>query len=90
MGLNIKNPEVERLAAQVAALAGENKTQAIRHALEQRLRVLSYRVARQDRPRRLIEFLERDVWPAVPARVLGRRVTKRERERILGYGREGA
>ena len=28
MGLNIKNPEVERLAGEVAALARESKTEA--------------------------------------------------------------
>ena len=30
MGLNLKNQEVERLAAEVAALVGETKTEAIR------------------------------------------------------------
>ena len=30
MALNLKNPEVEALAAEVATLAGETKTEAIR------------------------------------------------------------
>jgi len=34
MALNIKNPEVERLAADVARLTGESKTEAIRRALK--------------------------------------------------------
>lgn len=34
MALNIKNREVERLAAEIAALTGESKTEAIRRALE--------------------------------------------------------
>ena len=36
MALNIKNQEVERLAAEVSELTGESKTQAIRKALEER------------------------------------------------------
>jgi hypothetical protein len=35
MGLNIKNPEVENLANEVAALLGVNKTEALRQALEE-------------------------------------------------------
>ena len=40
MPLSIRNPEAEKLARQVAALSGENVTQAIIHALEKRLREL--------------------------------------------------
>ena len=36
MALNIKNPEVEILAAEVARLAQETKTEAIRQALLER------------------------------------------------------
>ncbi|MSO83388.1 MAG: PSK operon transcription factor, partial [Acidobacteria bacterium] len=36
MALNLKNPEVERLAAEVARLTGESKTEAIRRSLEER------------------------------------------------------
>jgi antitoxin VapB len=36
MALNIKNPQVEQLAAEVARLAHETKTEAIRRALEER------------------------------------------------------
>ena len=43
VALTIKNAEVERLAAEVAALTGESKTQAIRVALEERRRRLSDR-----------------------------------------------
>ena len=37
MSLNIKNPEACRLAAEMAELAGESKTQAITVALRERL-----------------------------------------------------
>lgn len=36
MALNIKNQEVERLAAEVAKMTGETKTEAIRRALGER------------------------------------------------------
>ena len=41
MALNLKNAEVERLAAEVARLAGESKTEAIRRALEEPLRMIA-------------------------------------------------
>jgi antitoxin VapB len=37
MGLNIKNEEVHRLARELAAQTGETMTQAILHALEDRM-----------------------------------------------------
>jgi antitoxin VapB len=35
--ISIKNPDVEQLARAVAAEAGESLTEAVRHALEERL-----------------------------------------------------
>lgn len=37
MALNIKNPEAERLARELAEATGENITQAVTHALRERL-----------------------------------------------------
>lgn len=87
MPLNIKNPEVERLAAEVARLTGESKTEAIRQALLARRAGLASGNRRVPRARRLALFLERRAWPNVPAKT--RPVTKAEREKILGYGTEG-
>ena len=89
MALNIKDRETEKLAAEVAAMAGESKTRAVRVALEERKQRLTVRAGRRDRALGLQRFLEQEVWPAVPRRVLGKRVTRREREAILGYGRAG-
>jgi antitoxin VapB len=90
MALNIKNAEVERLATEVARMARETKTEAIRRALEDRKNRLSLRAGRQaDRLKDLTEFLEREVWSKVPADVLGKKISKREREEILGIGPEG-
>jgi antitoxin VapB len=86
MALNIKNPEAERLAAEVAALSGESKTVAVLEALkERRARLLRERSG----SRRLDEvrdFLEREVWslPDVPGS------DQTPEEDILGYSDCGA
>jgi antitoxin VapB len=89
MPLNIKNVAVEKLAAEVAAMTGESKTEAIRQALLERRDRLRYRTGAVDRQERIRTFLEREVWPRVPRKQLGRKLTKREREAILGYGPDG-
>jgi antitoxin VapB len=89
MPLNIKNREVERLISEVAALAGETKTEAVRRSLEERRARLAYRISESNRGARLRRFLEQEVWPAVPEKELGRRLTRRQEETILGYGKEG-
>jgi antitoxin VapB len=89
MALNIKNREVERLAAEIAKLTGENKTEAIRRALEERRERLAFRVVRKDRRTDLLRLLERAVWPTVPRRLLGRRMSRKEEDAILGYGSRG-
>jgi antitoxin VapB len=73
MALNIKNREAEKLAAAVAAMTGKSKTRAVKVARGQAIH----------------RFLEQEVWPQVPRKMLGRRVTRRERAKILGYGPEG-
>ena len=88
MALNIKNAEVERLAAEVARLTGESKTEAIRRALDERKRRLK-RNAPGDRRERVLAFLKKKVWVAIPREQLGRRLTREEEDAILGYGREG-
>jgi antitoxin VapB len=89
MALNIKNSEVERLVDEVANLAGETKTEAVRRALEERKARLALRIAGDQRPARLKGFLERELWPLVPQEELGRRLSRAEEEAILGYGEVG-
>jgi antitoxin VapB len=89
MGLNIKNAEVERLAGEVAGMANESKTEAIRRALLERRARLQARAGNQADGRSLREYLERNVWPLVPSAELGRTLTRDEEDRILGYGPEG-
>ena len=90
MALNIKNAEVERLAEEVARLAGESKTEAVRRALAERKQRLALRVDPADREGRVRRYLERDVWPLVPPDELGRRLTPEEEDAILGFGNDGA
>jgi antitoxin VapB len=90
MALNIKDPETERLAAEVAAMTGESKTRAVKTALkERRERLATSRRVQRNRAEDFKRFLEEEIWPIVPKALLGKRLSKRERERILGYGPEG-
>lgn len=89
MALNIKNAEVEQMAAEIARLTGETKTEAVRRALAERRQRLAYQVHITDRASRARRFLEREVWPLVPADQVGRRLSKAEEDEILGYGEAG-
>src|ERR1039457_2889208 len=89
MALNIKNVDVERLAAEVANLAHETKTEAIRRALVERRARLQARAGKPGGRKSLREYLEQNVWPMMPAGELGRVMTRQEEDQILGYGPEG-
>jgi len=89
MALNIKNEKVERLAEELSQMTGETKTAAILRALEERKERLSLGPSGRRRLAQALDFLEKEVWPEIPRKLLGRRVTKKEREQILGYGRGG-
>jgi antitoxin VapB len=89
MALNIKNQEVEELAAEVARLTKETKTEAIRRALLERKARLRLRPSPLSRRARLEALLQNRIWPEIPVEIRGKSVTKEEREKILGYGPEG-
>ena len=88
MALNLKNPEVEALAEELAQLGGTSKTEAIRQALiEQKQRLL---VSRGRDPKlSAMRFLEDRVWPNLPPGA-SRPLTKKQEEKLLGYGPDGA
>jgi antitoxin VapB len=88
MPLNIKSPDVERLAAEVARMTGESKTEAIRKALEDRKRRLKA-VPAGNRRASVLKFLRNQVWTGVPKEQFGRSLTRAEEDAILGYGPEG-
>lgn len=89
MALNIKNTEVERLATEISRMTHESKTEAIRRALQERKSRLAARLGNQDRLTQVVQYLEREVWPKIPAEVRGKKMSKREREEILGIGLGG-
>lgn len=80
MALNIKDPEVDRLAAELAARWDTTKTDAIRRALN--LQLSSMQTRRTDQEDALQEVLRTEIWPLLDDR---RPVSKGEREKILGY-----
>ncbi len=89
MALKIKNPEVERLAAEVAALTGESKTEAVRQALSERHQRLRVRLSDSARADRVQRFLSREDWSRITADQLGCPPSRAEREHILGLGQDG-
>jgi antitoxin VapB len=88
MALNIKNPEVERLAEEIAHLTNTSKTEAIRQALLERRERVSALSPDSNREELLRRFMKRRIWPGVPASA-SRRWTKEEEEAALGYGEHG-
>jgi antitoxin VapB len=81
MALNIRNPEAERLAAELARQTGETKTEAVTKALRDRLA----RVRRERTKRRLADELEEiaEHCANLPVR------DHRRAEEILGYDENG-
>ena len=85
MALNIKDPETEQLAREVAELTGESKTAAVRTALRERKERLAFgRRTPEQRERALREWLEEEVWPFLPPGA-STPLTKAEEEELLGY-----
>jgi antitoxin VapB len=86
MALNIKNPEAERLAKEVAAETGESLTAVVTAALRRH----QVWVGRQQRRKRRLadarEFLLREVWsiPTLPAD------QSLSEDDVLGFGPSGA
>jgi antitoxin VapB len=91
MVLNIKNSEIERLLDELVQLTGESKTEVVRKALiERRQRLVLQMPIQQNETERILAFLEEEIWPQIPASVLGTRLSKEEEEAILGYGEQRA
>jgi antitoxin VapB len=91
MALNIKDPETERLVAEVAELAGETKTGAIRQAMrKERDKLAREQQSLEERIRKVDAFMEERVWSHIPPEQRGQpHMSKEEEEGILGIGPEG-
>jgi antitoxin VapB len=88
MALNIKNPEVERLAEEVARLSNSSKTEAIRQALLDRRDRMAVLSSAESREESLLRFLQTQIWPGIPESA-SRRWTREEEDAALGYGEFG-
>lgn len=81
MALNIKDPETDRLARELAEVTGENITVASRKAIEERLVRIKAQAAAEDRGRDLMELIARArARPVLDARTA---------EEIIGYDEDG-
>ncbi|OBK97108.1 antitoxin VapB36 [Mycobacterium asiaticum] len=80
MALNIKDPEVDRLASELATRLHTTKTAAIRHALQAQLARLESQTSDREAP--LFEVMRTEIWPLLADRTP---ISKAEREEILGY-----
>lgn len=81
MALNIRNDEAEKLAAAVASMTGETKTEAVIKALRERLESLK----RYRTKKRLSDELEAIVKHCASLPVLD----NRSNDEIIGYDEKG-
>ena len=83
MALSIRDPETDRLARELAALTGETMTQAIKTAIEQRLKRERFgrEAETEEKKRKVLAILER-IW-AMPV------LDDRPADEILGYDENG-
>ena len=81
MALNIRNPEAEQLATELARITGETKTAAVAKALRDRLA----RVRRDRDTRSLADRLVAIGGECAALPILD----KRSADEILGYGEDG-
>jgi antitoxin VapB len=81
MALSIKNPKAENLARKLAAESGETITQAITHALEERLERLRGRSTTPDLMEDILKISKR--CSAIPDQ------DQRAPDEILGYDSVG-
>ena len=81
MALSIRNPKAEDLAREVAAEARENITQAIIHALEERLERIRGRRTAADIAEEIMKISQR--CRTIPEK------DSRAPEQILGYDEKG-
>ena len=82
MGISLKNDKAEKLARQVAAAAGESLTDAIIHALEERLERLKGRRSAPDLAEAVMVISRR--CRSLPD------LDTRSADEILGYDEKGA
>lgn len=81
MALSIRNSQAEQLAREVATISGENLTQAIIHALEERLERLKGRRTTSNLMQEIMTISQR--CSSIPD------IDQRSPEEILDYNQSG-
>ena len=89
MALNIKNLEVERLAAEIAEITGESKTEAIRKALLERRFRLTLAKGKGQPEEELLEQLQARIWSRIPESLQGQGIAYLPSDHMLGFGPDG-
>jgi antitoxin VapB len=81
VAINIKDPETDRLARELAAATGESITEAARRAIEERLARVTARASAERKHADLGELIARGRGRAT--------LDERSAEEILGYDADG-
>ena len=89
MALKLRNPEVEELVAEVAALTGESETEVVRRAVQERKGRLKLRLVPRNQEQEVRRRLAEEIWSQIPPEHLGRVPTPEEQDEILGFGAAG-
>ena len=100
MAVNITE-RIEELADELSRLTGESATEAVERALLERKKRVQQQ-PRQKQPETVqltpeqqkrmddyLDFMEKEVWSRIPKHLLGKSISKEEREDILGIGPDG-
>ena len=86
MALNIRNEEADRLAVEVAALAGETKTAAVIQSLHERLERLKHQQHQTANGNQLLADRLNEIGLRAASRPV---IDSRSTEEILGYNAMG-
>lgn len=79
MPITIDDPELEALVREIAAELRVSEADALTSVIRDHADYLRRRGA-------VMDWLQNDVWPRIPAEVRGKPVTRAERAELLGYG----
>jgi len=86
VAIHIKDTVVTKLAAELASLTGESKTEAIRNALEEKMARLAIEAARRARRADMARILGREVCTLARAGRKKRVLSTAEIQELLAYG----
>lgn len=83
---HVKNPTISRLAAELALMTGESRTEAIRGALEEKLVRLSRLSSHRERRAELVRIFGGEIRTMIRAGGKKRALSPEEVQELLAYG----